>query len=121
MKKLRLIVALRLAIFPLILNLTFAEELDVSPEISVISTLNEVNEEKSIEQIETNTPMDSSADESASEWQTWSAVDSSLYSEWQKIESFWTEWNGSEESYVWDGKEDVQDSSLHSEWHNKCL
>ena len=60
MKSFRIVVALRLAIFPLIFNLSFAGELEVIPEDFVISTLNEVNEEKSTEQIENNTSMDSS-------------------------------------------------------------
>lgn len=63
MKKLRLVVALRLSIFPLVFNLSIAQELMVEPENPIIS--NEC--EKSTEQIESNTHMDSS-----------------LYSEWQK-------------------------------------
>ena len=62
MKTLRWIVAMRLTLFPLIFNLSFAQEVEVSPEISVISTLNEVNEEKSTEQVESNTQMDFSAE-----------------------------------------------------------
>ena len=59
MKSFRLIVSLRLALFPLIFNLSLAQELEISPGDM----------------------------------------------------SFWTEWNGSEESYVWDDNQDTQDSS----------
>ena len=61
MKNFRLVVALRLAIFPLIFNLSIAQELEIVPEDYVISTLNEVNEEKSTEQIDGGIPMESHA------------------------------------------------------------
>ena len=61
MKTFRLIVATRLALFPLIFNLSIAEEFEGVPENPVISTLSETNVEKSIEQIEGDTPMDFSA------------------------------------------------------------
>jgi hypothetical protein len=57
MKTFRLIVATRLALFPLIFNLSFAQEFEVDTENSVIS--NEC--EKSTEQIEGETLMDSSS------------------------------------------------------------
>jgi AAA15 family ATPase/GTPase len=61
MKTLRLIVATRLAFFPLIFNLSIAQEVEIIPENYVISTLNEVNEEKSTEQVDGDTQMDFSA------------------------------------------------------------
>jgi hypothetical protein len=61
MKTLRLIVATRLAFFPLIFNLSIAQEVEIVPENYVISTLNEVNEEKSTEQVDGDTQMDFSA------------------------------------------------------------
>ena len=61
MKNFRLVVALRLAIFPLIFNLSIAQELEIVPEDYVISTLNEVNEEKSTEQVDGDIQMDSSS------------------------------------------------------------
>jgi hypothetical protein len=71
MKSFRLIVSLRLALFPLVFNLSFAQEVEVSTDETVI--LNEC--EKSTEEI---TPMDSSSQSPQNDEST---QDSSLSSE----------------------------------------
>jgi hypothetical protein len=57
MKNFRLVVALRLAIFPLIFNLSIAQELEIVPENYVILTQSETNVEGN--EPENETPMDS--------------------------------------------------------------
>jgi hypothetical protein len=56
MKTFRLIVSTRLAFFPLIFNLSFAQEVEVGAENSIISN----DDDEFSEDIENNTPMDSS-------------------------------------------------------------
>jgi hypothetical protein len=55
MKTLRLVVSLRWAVFPIIFNLSFAGELDISPEELLSRT-----SESEVKDLESNTPMDSS-------------------------------------------------------------
>ena len=82
MKTFRLIVAIRLAFFPLIFNLSIAQEVEIIPDDYVISTLNEVNEEKSTEQIDGEIPMDSHASFHSAQNDSENTQDSSLNSEW---------------------------------------
>jgi len=83
MKTLCLIVSMRLAIFPLVFNLSIAQEVEIVPDDYVISTLNEVNEEKSTEQIDGEIPMDSHASFHSAQNDSENTQDSSLSSEWQ--------------------------------------
>jgi len=136
MKNFCRIVCLRLAIFPLFFNLSFAQEVEVGSgddeEISQISP------DPSLSRGEQNLssfPLDKGDTALAegiwdvdnevvedldsslrSEWQIWSQVDSSsLAPQNDSLMSSWTEWNESEGSYVWN-EWDTQDSSLRSEW-----
>lgn len=78
MKTFRLIVVIRLAFFPLIFNLSIAQEVEIIPDDYVISTLNEVNEEKSTEQIDGEIPMDSHASFHSAQNDSENTQDSSL-------------------------------------------
>ena len=96
MKTLRLIVATRLALFPLIFNLSIALEVEVNTENFVILTQSETNVEE--DEPENETPMDSY-----------------VVDVLQK-DSLLSSWTEDEESYVQIDNLNIQDPSLHSEW-----
>ena len=93
MKNFRLIVATRLALFPLIFNLSIAQEVNVVSNDFVISPQIETNEKESVEQIESNTPADSSSKiPHNDEWDTQNDENEAFLNmgnaEWNEAEGF---------------------------------
>ena len=110
MKTFRLIVASRLAIFPLVFNFSIAQEAEVNTEGF------EENEQISIDSSEPHPDplLLGEGTWNVLEWQVLSEVDSSeLAPQNDSLLSSWTEGEG---SYVWIDDFNIQDSSLRSEW-----
>ena len=102
MKVFRSVFALRLAIFPLVLNLTFSEEVIDS----FWTSDNEVT--NFVWYVEEQGTQDSSLNAQNDNTQQ---LDSSLYLEWQEMESFWTSDNEVKNLRWYVDEQDIQDSS----------
>jgi len=94
-----------LALFPLVFNLSFAQEVKLDTEESVISIESEMNEESLTEQTESDTPVNFPLKTPESDG----------------LSPFWVDdkWNEEGEDFIND-EQDIQDSSLYSEWHDNA-
>ena len=102
MKVFRSVFALRLAIFPFVLNLTFSEEV-------IDSFWTSDNEVKDfVWYVEEQGTQDSSLNAQNDNTQQ---LDSSLYSEWQEMELFWTSDNEVKNLRWYVDEQNIQDSS----------